>query len=136
MVKLKLFYADGGNHPVLGQVYHRCQEVSDGEEVARYQRYLANTLSGIAQTVEDCERILSTVETIETGHEVEAEIEGNAVDVTISKSGVQIDITVNDAWIGQPDGKFLFSEFRAAVEAWKRFLKLPETFDSEVTIEL
>ena len=135
-MKLNLFYADWRNHPVLGKVYHKCQEITDGEEVVRYQRYLANTLSGIAQSVEDCDRIMSIVEAIETGRETEAEIEGNEIEVTISKTGVQIDITVNDAWVGQPEGRFLLSEFKAVVNAWKKFLSLPESFESEVVIEL
>jgi hypothetical protein len=135
-VKLKLFYADGGNHPVLGQVYHQCQEISDGDEVERYQRYLVNTLSGVAQSVEDCDRIMSIIESIETGQEIEAKVEGNDIEITISKTGVQIDITVNDAWVGQPEGGFLLSEFSAVVNAWKRFLSLPESFEFEVVIEL
>lgn len=135
-MKLKLFYADGGNHPVLGQVYYQCQEMLDGDEKARYQRYLANTLSSVAQTVEDCDRILTVVESIESCREDEAEVEGNDVDVTISKNGVQIDINVNDDWVGQPEGMFLLSEFKAVVCAWKEFLKLPESFESEVVVEL
>jgi len=135
-VKLKLFYADGGRHPVLGQVYHQCQEIMDEDGKARYQRYLANTLSGMAQSVEDCDQILSVMDNIETGKEVESEIEGNDIDVTITEAGVQIDINVNDDWVGQSEGVFSLCEFRAAITAWKDFLKLPESFDSEVIVEL
>lgn len=133
-MKLKLYYADGGEHPVLGQVYHQCQEVLGGE--ARYQRYLANTLSGIAQSVEECERILSVVEKIEAGRLAETEVEGNDVDLTISKTSIQVDINVNDDWVGQPEGKFSLEEFKTAVTAWRDFLKLPESFESEVIVKL
>jgi len=135
-VKLKLYYADGGNHPVLGQVYHQCQEFIDGSDVARYQRYLANILSCIAQSVDDCDRVLAEVEMIETGRESESELEGNDVDVLISQDGIQVDINVNDEWVGQPEGRFSLTEFKAVVAAWRRFLQMPEAFDSEVIIEL
>ncbi len=135
-MKLRLFYSDGGIHPVLGQVYCRRKQILDGDDEARYQRYIANTLSGIAQSVEDCERILSVVEAIMTGQEVESEVEGNDVDITLSGSGVQIDISINDDWVGKPEGLFLLSEFKVAMSAWKKFLMLPESLESEVTVEL
>lgn len=135
-MKLKLYYADGGNHPVLGQVYHQCQEFIDGRDVARYQRYLANILSCIAQSVGDCDRVLAEVERIEAGHESESEIEGNDVDVLISQNGIQVDINVNEEWIGQPEGRFSLSEFKAVVVAWRSFLQMPESFGSEVIVEL
>lgn len=135
-MQMKLFYADGGKHPVIGQVYHQCQEILNGDEKTRYQRYLANTLSNFAQSIEECDRILTIVERIETGLEIKAEIEGNDVSVTVSKNNVQIDINVNDDWIGNPEGKFLLIEFKTAINAWKAFLKLPESFGSEVVVNL
>lgn len=135
-MKLMLYYSNGGNHPVLGQVYHRRQEFKDGDDVTRYQRYLANTLSCIAQSVDDCERVLSQIEKIEHGQESEFEIEGNEVDVSISKARIQVDITVNDDWVGQPEGRFSLREFKTVVAAWKMFLQLPESLDSKVEIEL
>lgn len=135
-MKLKLYYADGGNHPVLGQVYHQCQEFSGGEDVARYQRYLANTLSCIAQTVEDCDYVISQIEEVEVGTKGESEIEGNKVEVEISKTGVQVDISVNDDWVGQPEGRFTNGELKAVVVGWRKFLQMPEAFDSEVIVEL
>ena len=135
-MKLKLYYADGGNHPVLGQVYHQCQEFIDGRDLVRYQRYLANILSCIAQSVDDCDQVLAEVEIIEEGHESKSEIEGNDVDILISQDGIQVDINVNDEWVGQPEGRFSLIEFKAVVMAWKRFLQMPESFNSEVIIEL
>lgn len=135
-MKLKLYYADGGTHPVLGQVYHQCQEFKDGVDVARYQRYLANILSCIAQSIEDCDRILSQIEKIETGQESFYTVEGNDVDVTISKKGIQVDITVNDDWVGQREGQFSLGEFRSVIIAWRSFLHMPEALDSAVVLEL
>lgn len=134
-MKLKLYYADGGNHPVLGQVYHQCQEFTDGMDVVRYQRYLANILSSIAQSVNDCDRILAEIEMIEKGRKSNSEIEGNDVDVLIEKDGIQVDINVNDEWVGQHEGRFSLSEFKAVVAAWRKFLNMPQSFNSEVIVE-
>ena len=135
-MQLRLYYAESGNHPVLGRVYHQCQEFIDGRDVARYQRYLANTLSCIAQSVDDCDRVLAEIVMVEEGCKIESEIEGNDVDVLISKDSVQVDINVNDEWIGQPEGRFSLSEFKAVVAAWRKFLQMPESFSSEVIIDL
>jgi len=103
-MKLKLYYADGGNHPVLGKVYHQCQDMFDGDDVARYQRYLANTLSGIAQTPSDCDLILASVKKLESEQGAEFLIEGNDIDITVSKMKIQVDINVNDDWVDNPEG--------------------------------
>lgn len=135
-MKLRLFYANGGNHPVIGQVLHRCQEILEGEGKARYQRYLANTLGDIAQSIEDCNQILLLIDSITAGEKNDAEIEGDPVEVFISKTGVQINININEDWVGQDEGRFTLSEFRVAVEGWKNFLLLPESFNSEVLVAL
>ena len=135
-MKLKLYYANGGNHPVLGQVYHQCQEIKDGEDVVRYQRYLANILSCIAQSIDDCDQILSQIKKIETEQESIFEIEGNDVDVTISTMGIQVDINVNDDWVDQPEGKFSLDEFKTVIVAWRSFLQMPESLNSVVVVEL
>lgn len=135
-MKLKFYYADGGKHPIVGQVYHQCQQVIGGGETARYQRYLANTLSGLAQNPEDCVRILSLIEKIESRAETEIEVEGNDIGLTITSTGVQVDITINDDWMGQPEGKFQLRELKSAISGWQRFLGLPESFDSIVEVEL
>ncbi|GLQ70778.1 hypothetical protein [Vibrio penaeicida] len=135
-MKLRLYYANGGNHPVLGQIYHKCQEFSGGSSTARYQRYLANILTCVAQSIDDCDRILAQIKKIETGQDNELEIEGNDVEITLSKAYIQVDIIINDDWVGQKEGRFSFSEFKTVIKAWESFLKLPEKFDSEVVIDL
>lgn len=135
-MKLKLYYSDGGKHPVIGQVYHQCQEFSDGHEVARYQRYLANTLTSIAQTTEDCDNIISDIKRFEAGEIKVIEVEGNDVDIFVSKDFVQVNINVNDDWTNQPAGRFSLDEFKTVVSAWKRFLKLPELLSSEIVVEV
>ncbi|MCD1631817.1 MULTISPECIES: hypothetical protein [Marinobacter] len=135
-MKLKLYYSDGGKHPVLGQIYHQRQEFSGELEVARYQRYLANTLTSIAQNIEDCDRILSKIKMFEEGKIKTLEVEGNDVDVFISNSFVQININVNDDWVDQEEGRFSLEEFKAVLSAWRKFLNLPESLSSEITAEL
>ena len=63
-MELTLFYVSGENHPIIGQVYYTRQKFKGGNEVVRYQRYLANILTFIAQSSADCDRILSQIEKV------------------------------------------------------------------------
>ena len=135
-MELTLFYVSGENHPIIGQVYYTRQKFKGGNEVVRYQRYLANILTFIAQSSADCDRILSQIEKVEIGRENRIEVEGNDVEVELLKTGVQVDITVNDDWTDQPEGRFSLAEFKAVIIAWRQFLQLPESLDSKITIEL
>ena len=135
-MELTLFYVSGENHPIIGQVYYTRQKFKGGNEVVRYQRYLANILTFIAQSSADCDRILSQIEKVEIGRENRIEVEGNDVEVELLKTGIQVDITVNDDWTDQPEGRFSLAEFKAVIIAWRQFLQLPESLDSKITIEL
>ena len=135
-MKLKLYYSNGGKHPVLGQVYHQRQEFFGDFEVARYQRYLANTLTSIAQNIKDCDRILYKIEIFEEGKIKTLEVEGNDVDLFISNGAVQVNINVNDDWVGREEGRFSLEEFKAVLSVWRKFLCLPESLSSEITAEL
>jgi hypothetical protein len=136
-IKLKYFYTDGGQNKNIGQIFQRRKIIEGGsKEIERYQRYLANTLSFIAPTIDDCDWILSCIEKVENRIEDKIEIEGVDTDFLIDGSGVQVNININDDWIDQPEGKFELDEVKAAVSGWKLFLGMPEAFDSIVEIEL
>ncbi|MDW6092438.1 hypothetical protein RND59_00735 [Vibrio ruber] len=136
-IKLKCFYTDGGQNPNIGQIFQRRKIIEgDRKQVERYQRYLANTLSFIAPTIDDCDLVLLCIEKVENGIEEELEVEGTDVDIVINGLGVQININVNDDWIDQPEGKFELNEVKTAVSGWKLFLGMPEAFDSLVEVEL
>jgi hypothetical protein len=135
-MKLKLYYIEGGIHPILGNVLHKAQMVIGKDDKARYQCYLANTLSGLAPSIKECEQILLSIDSIEKKDINVIEIEGRDVDVTISNSVVQIDINVNEDWIGQKEGEFSILEFKNAIKAWKKFLELPESESSSIIVEL
>lgn len=135
-MKLKLYYADGGMHPVVGQVYYKRQNIYGQGDSSRYQRYLANTLVNLAPDVESCSQVLSCISAVERGELPSAEIEGNEVDMELSLGSVQIDININDEWIGNPEGRFSLGEIKLAFQAWGDFLKMPESFDSCVEIDL
>jgi len=135
-MKLIFSYADGGKHPVLGQVFHKRQEVHGDGDVSRYQRYIANALSAVAQDVGDCDRILMYIEAIENEEETKIVVEGNDLDLTLNRTGVQVDIHVNDDWVDQPEGNFKLSEWKAAIIGWRQFLEMPESGESIVEMEL
>ena len=134
-MKIKFYYSDGGKHPVLGQVYHKCQQVI-GSHKERYQRYITNTLSMYISGQDDCNRVLSMIDNVEKGVDSQKIIEGNDVELTLSSGGVQIDILVNDDWIDKPEGYFSLDELKAVISGWRSFLSLSESLESSVEIEI
>lgn len=51
-------------------------------------------------------------------------------------SGVQVDILINDDWVGQSEGKFTLQEWRLVLEQWRHFLGLPESLETVVVVKL
>jgi hypothetical protein len=135
-MKLRYSYIDGGVHPILGQVFHWRQEALGNGDAARYQRYICDVLGAVAQTLDDCDRLLAFIEEIESGKENQVETGGNDVTLTLKRSGVQVDIEINEDWIGQPEGHFTLQEWRAALEGWCRFLKMPQSLETVIEIDL
>jgi hypothetical protein len=136
-MELKFYYVDGGVHPVVGQVYDAVAEVSPGQEDAqRYELYVCSVLSAIAQVPSNCVQLLEAVTSIEDGVQVSIIEGGNDVLLNMDVSGVQVDILVNDDWIGQPEGRFTLQEWRKILERWKCFLELPKGSDEVVIVKL
>ena len=135
-MKIRFSYVDGGVHPKLGQVFHWKPVAIDGEDEKRYNQYLCEVLSSVAQKKDDCDRLLKNISDIENGYQAEIETGGNDVTLTIGPTGVQVDIEVNEDWIGQPDGHFKLGEWRNALEGWRQFLEMPPSLDSVLEIDL
>lgn len=134
-MKLRLHFSDGGMHPVLGRVLHRTP-IAEGPDTDRYQLYLANALSSLAIDRRDCAQLLALIQDVETGAKPAAKWMGQDVEASFDSHRVQIDITVDDAWVGQPEGVFPLREFKAAVRAWDEFLQLPQAMESVVVVDL
>jgi len=135
-MKLRFFYVDGGIHPKLGQVFHWQQKAMDGETAARYNQYMCDVLSSVAQGVDDCNRLLHFINDVENGVRSEVETGGNDVTLMLKSSGVQVDINIDEDWIGQPDGRFKLSEWKAALIGWRRFLEMPQSLESIVEVDV
>ncbi|WP_432216889.1 hypothetical protein ACREYJ_15745 [Pseudomonas kribbensis] len=126
-MELKFFYRYGGTHPVVGHVYYAAAETLPGQAGAkRYDRYVCEVLNAIAQTAESCDRILDAIESIEEGLETTIIEGGNDVLLNMDASGVQVDILVNDDWVGQPESHFSLVEWRMVIERWKCLLQRPK----------
>ena len=132
-MKIRFSNVDAGSHPVAGKVFHRRVEAI-GPEATRYQRYLANTLSGLAPDVSEADRLLALIAQLQTEGLDEAQWEGRDITLALDSSHVQIYIDVNDEWIGNPEGRFSLREFKTAVGGWREFLSLPELEDSIVEV--
>lgn len=136
MIRIKFSYVSGGVHPKLGEVFYVCIEVINGEDVSRYNRYMCGVLSVVAQCRDDCDRLLQDINSVSNGSEVQIETGGNDVTLTIRSTGVQVDIEINEEWIGQADGHFELDEWKAALLGWRHFLEMPESLTSFLVVEI
>jgi hypothetical protein len=136
MIRLKFSYVDGGFHPKLGRVLHWQQLATGYSNVARYNQYLCQVLGSVAQVTDDCDRLIQYICDVESGRKKKIETGGNDVTLTITPTGIQVDIEINEEWIGQPDGQFKLGEWKAALAGWRRFLQMPKSLDSVVEIIL
>lgn len=136
-MRLIYSYIPGGEHPVIGQVLHRhAAAMGPADDVFRYNRYVCGVLGAIAQAIDDCDRLLDFLDAVESGREATVETGGNDVTLTMTAAGVQVDIEVNDDWVGSPEGHFSLQDWRLALEGWKRFLAMPQEADSVVEVDL
>lgn len=135
-MKLTFSYLDGGTHPKVGRVFYWHAVAVGGADALRYNRYVCEVLGAVAQTVEDCDRLLDLLDAVEDGREREVETGGNDVTLTFTREGVQVDIEANEDWVGTKDGHFALGEWKLVLEGWKRFLGMPQGDGSIVEVIL
>ena len=135
-MKIRFSYVDGGAHPKLGHVFHWQPKAMGGAGANRYNQYLCEVLSSVAQRTEDCDRLLKNINDVENGSQAEIETGGSDVTLKTKSTGVQVDIEVNEDWIGQPEGNFKLGEWKAALEGWRQFLEMPQSLESVVEVDV
>lgn len=133
-MKFSFFYTQAGIFP--DQVLYRNAIVKGVDDPERYELYFCGSLGTIAEIPEDCARFLKFIEDVENGTEDEIETGANDVVLTFRRSGVQVDILINDEWCGQPEGHFELMEWKIALEGWQRFLHLPRSLQSVIETTL
>jgi hypothetical protein len=136
MTNIKFSHISGGAHPKLGQVFYVHIEAISGEGMSRYNRYMCGVLSVVAQCRDDCARLLQYINSVANGSEVQIETGGNDITLTIRPTGVQVDIEVNEEWIGQADGHFELDQWKVALLGWGQFLEMPESLASVLVVEI
>ncbi|WP_454725808.1 MULTISPECIES: hypothetical protein [Cupriavidus] len=135
-MRLVFSYLDGGAHPAAGRVFYWHPIAVGGVDAPRCNRYVCGALGAIAQTIEDCDRLLSFLSAVEGGREQEIETGGNDVTLTLTRGGVQVDIEANEDWVGTEEGHFSLREWELILEGWKRFLVMPQAKESTVEVFL
>ncbi|MCV2884701.1 hypothetical protein OE749_08330 [Aestuariibacter sp. AA17] len=135
-MKYRFYNKSAGYHPKVGESFYRLQSVDGNIPNKRRQHYLLNTLSFFANGISDCKRLLMLIEQVETNSQEQVLIEGEDVEIVVTKNEVQVNILVNDDWMDNPEGVFTLKEFKLIISAWMVFLQLPESSDSEVVITL
>ncbi|MGE1091526.1 hypothetical protein [Pseudomonas zeae] len=136
-MELKFFHHSAGPHPVVGEVFYDMAQVSPGQEGAqRYELYVCSVLDAVAQTPASCDRLLGYLASVLDGTEQSICAGGNDVVLNIDTTGVQVDISINDDWIGQPESKFTLQEWQKILESWKYLLEMPKGSDEIVLVQL
>lgn len=135
-MKLRYSYVEGGKHPLLGQIFYKLRNAIGSGNALRYQRYICDVLGAVAQTLDECNRLLECIEKIEKAECGEIETGGNDVTLKMRNSGVQVDIEINEEWIGKTEGHFTLEEWRKALIGWHQFLEMPESLESVVEVEM
>jgi hypothetical protein len=110
--------------------------VHDENKFAWYDTYLCGALQSDFQNALTCKVALEEVARVETG-EIEAwHHSGNQWLITATLQGVQIDHQTIEDWDEQPEGHFTLTQFKAALEGWKRFLQMPVSLESRLVVTL
>jgi|GEM_PF-2530003 len=136
-MRINFSYVQAGFNEETGEPILFWKSLVEGDEVLarRYKLYICHTLPAVAQTDGDCARLLDFI-VMAAGGEGEFETGGNDVTLTIKKSGVQVDIEVNDDWVGQEDGFFTLEEWRKVVVGWRDFIGMVPDLSASLTVDI
>lgn len=132
-ISLKFSYIDNVQH----QNYQQVCYISAGEDCVRYQHYIANTLSLLATSVAQCDRILSDIKQFEESDRYLLVIKGNNVELIVDRANiVQVIKFNNNSWVNHADGRFYLHTVKKALQGWRDFLKMPESIDTVYEVAL
>ncbi|MGC3997517.1 MAG: hypothetical protein QM767_08480 [Anaeromyxobacter sp.] len=124
-MKLTCFHLDGA--PRSPSLYSFARVLGAGPESDRYQRHLAGGLSAMSGQPEEAERLLRAIERVERG-EASTEIceLDDETEAVVRSDGVQIGHLIADDWTEDEEGRFRLATFKAAVQGWVAFLRMPD----------
>jgi hypothetical protein len=135
MMKLKFCYLDGGFRSDGSQVLHSVGIVSDTPEQERYQLYLGSAVGNVGRRTENCDHALSLIDAAQRGEAGPFEYNVDDVQINVASNKIQVDINVNDDWVGKPEGLIDTDVWKQALEGKKRFLALPVALKSVVELD-
>ena len=134
-MKIVLYFNTPAAHAGSAPVYYRTARAV-GEGAERYGRYMCAVLNAVAQSQQDCDQLIGYLDAVAYGSQPMVETGGNDVTLTITPAGVHVDIEVIPEWIDQPEANFTIDEWRRVLQAWKRFLRMEESADARLEVEL
>jgi hypothetical protein len=137
-MKLNFYYRAGpAGDPSKVALFETRQIASaDSSEEQRYQLYLADTLGFVAHNPKECDFLIALIESVNLGTDQNQTYYGDDVELLIYSNHVQVNILVNDDWTNQPEGRICAGHWKVALQAWKKFLSLPKSQNSVLTVEL
>lgn len=136
ILKLEFYYIDGGPTSKSGRALHAVQRVSETDEVGRYQLYLADALASVVWSQSGCDQLSALIDDVASGRLDRAEYSDRDVELTITGTGVQVDIAINPDWVGTAEGCIGLGQWQVALAARRQFLGLPRASESAVEVRI
>lgn len=136
-MKVRLFYhetiSSNGLHRSLWDT-----AIADGPSGRDVGKYLLTALHTNlpAHSTHHVESVLARVAKIESGELNEYECEGQGFIHHITRSRVRFEHTIFGECPEWPIWCCTFAQYKTALQGYRRFLDLPKSIDSELTIEL
>ncbi|MFV1985401.1 MAG: hypothetical protein ACC657_17770 [Thiohalomonadales bacterium] len=136
-ISLKFSYVDNAVHQHEAHNYQQVCYISAGDDTVRYQQYIANSLSLIATSATQCDKILNDIKKFEESDRYLMVINGTDVELIVDRTNVVQVIKLNKStWVNQADGRFYLNTIKKAFQGWRDFLKMPKAIDTVYEVEL
>lgn len=106
-------------NPVVKWISREINCIDDDGEMIKGFEYMSSAILDDVQSKEACDKVMAGIHSVERGELENYCWSGNAWSTTITKSGV----TFEHQWIEELiGGEVTLNQFKAAIEAWRRFL--------------
>lgn len=139
MIILRFYYAQGmtSNGQKSAALWSTAEIMGDqtGHEID-YAKYLGGVFHFDINSLDHCADVFLEIKKLERGEIEKTGWIGNAFATEIYTDRVEIE---HQQFAGHPDWPLwtcTLAEFRAALEGWMRFLKMPVDINSEIIVEI
>jgi len=134
---LKFSYIDANHDPDEKPIHQPICYITSSDDCVRFQKYLADTISSIASSIEKCDLVLSNIKQFEESGEFLLVLKSDDAEFIIDRAGVvQVIKSVAGKWVNKPDGRFLLRSVIKTLKARRHFLEMPASLETSHVVEL